>query len=100
MSYARELYEEMMIDEMTEQLSLENKLKELASKGLWITKDKKVLKMSEMTTNHINNCIRRFEDSDSAFAVFVPALKEELRIRERLNEFEQYLCEKYGLDRQ
>ena len=97
MSYSRELYEEMMIDEMSQQLSLENELKELASKGLWITKDKKILKMSEMTTSHINNCIRRFENSDSAFTVFIPAFKEELRIRERLNEFEKYLCEKYGL---
>lgn len=74
-SYEREQAEEW--DEMAEVMAIG-----MASRGLWETKEGKVLSVKEMETSHINNCIKMLKRNNSPFAyIYVPMFEEELRER-------------------
>ena len=53
-----------------------------ASKGIWRTKDGRVLKVEEMGVEHIKNCIRMLERNNVPFrAPYVRMFTEELEKR-------------------
>ena len=66
--------------ERCETLSIQARMN--ASHGLWITKDGRHLNVSEMETNHIQNCMRMLERYDSPFKdIYIPMFKKELKKR-------------------
>lgn len=53
-----------------------------ASRGLWVTKDGRYMRINEMETSHIRNCIRMLNRNDSPYKdPYIKAFEEELAER-------------------
>ena len=70
------------------------------AEGIWRTKDGTDLKISDMTTSHIKNCInfieKRVEEGVSLYASYIPLFKEELEKREAAKAYANKLYELAG----
>lgn len=78
MSYGREYIEDHAydIEEMIEAIEKD------ASIGIWVTKDNKELKISEMQTSHIRNCINFIKrKDDDLYKCYIPVFEAELKKR-------------------
>jgi len=55
-----------------------------AENGIWVTREGKELKISEMETSHIKNCIAfiKRNDSDDMYHCYIPVFEKELKRRE------------------
>ena len=78
MSYSSEFAEEnaWMAEELADAIEQD------IQKGIWVTKDGKELKISEMETSHIKNCIRFIQKKDDDFFLeYIPVFRSELERR-------------------
>lgn len=51
-------------------------------RGIWITKDEKMLRIVEMETSHIQNCIEKIKHHPKLWRLrYLPLLEEELKRR-------------------
>lgn len=78
MSYSSEFAEEnaWMAEELADAIEQD------IQKGIWVTKDGKELKISEMETSHIKNCIRFIHKKDDDFFLgYIPVFRSELERR-------------------
>ena len=79
MGQGAELEMERMID--SEVLYFRAELR--AEKGLWETRDGQILKVTDMTTRHIQNCLRMLERGNSPYAdPFIGMFEKELERRD------------------
>lgn len=70
------------------------------AEGIWRTKDGTDLKINDMTTSHIKNCINLIERQVKAgyelYASYIPLFKEELEKREAAAAYSNKLYELCG----
>ena len=82
---ADSLYERQQCIDRFERMEIEARANVMH--GLWQTKDGRWLHVTEMETQHINNCISMLERNNHPFkTLYVPMFKQELERRERLWE--------------
>lgn len=68
--------------ESEQALKLWEKASIYASKGIWHTKDGRMLLVEDMTTQHIHNCIRMMERNNNPLLdVYRPMFEKELAKR-------------------
>ena len=78
MSYGEEAATEMMISDNLLYLRAEQR----AAEGLWETRDGQTLKVTDMTTSHIQNCLRMLKRGNSPYAdPFIMMFEKELERR-------------------
>ena len=67
------------------------------AEGIWRTREGTDLKISDMTTSHIKNCInfieKRMGEGLCVYAPYIPLFKEELEKREAVEAFANKLYE-------
>lgn len=85
MSYGREIAIDMMIEEEVNYQIRMNYM----NQGIWVSKTQK-LKIKEMETSHIENCIRylRQYKHDDAACQYIELFEQELQRREGAKSYE------------
>lgn len=75
-------------------VALERRLKE----GIWRTREGRDLKISDMTTSHIKNCISFIERlrEGNIYTPYIPLFKEELEKREAVKAYANKFYELAG----
>lgn len=68
-----------MIDAQEHSIGLE--IDAMAQAGIWVTKDERQLKISDMDTRHLINTIRMLEASPRGFHKHIELMKTELKNR-------------------
>lgn len=78
MSYGAEIATEQMIERELLYVRAEQR----AFDGLWETREGKTLKVTDMTTSHIQNCLRMLKRGNSPYAdPFIGMFEKELERR-------------------
>ena len=78
MSYGEEIATEQMIAGELAYIRSEQR----AADGLWETRDGQTLKVTDMTTSHIQNCLRMLKRGNSRYAdPFIGMFEKELERR-------------------
>ena len=76
-------YEDYIDDDAYDVEEMIEAVEKDAAAGIWVTKDNRELKISEMQTTHIKNCINFIKrNDDEMYACYIPVFEAELKRRE------------------
>ena len=75
-------YEEYIDDYACDVEEMIEAVEKDAAAGIWVTKDNRELKISDMQTSHIKNCINFIKrNDDDMYACYIPVFEAELKRR-------------------